>query len=343
MLYPRRDILGALHEFQPEVIHSHDTLQVGLVGLTYARRTGIPITTTIHQLPWFIGKMLPNTFGIRCQIENLIWNYARWILRGHTAIVTPTHTISNLIKVKTGLKTQVISYGIDLATFHPTLTLRREAALRKELALPAGAPVILHVGQLHTTKRVDITVKAAIRVLQHSNAYLLVIGDGPYKQELIRISRESGLSERCHFTGFITAAEGLPEIYRLASLFVTASEIETQGIVLLEAAASGLPIVAARATCIPEIVHHGVNGYLTEPKDVNALAEAIKYLLLDPAKAREMGKAGRVMVKQHDVQDTFDRYENLYIDLIQRKAIQCGTKKGCAHGLQERAKERLNT
>ncbi len=82
-----------------------------------------------------------------------------------------------------------------------------------------------------------------------------------------------GITDRVKFTGCISLQDGLPEIYRAASLFVSASEIETQGIVLLEAAASGLPIAAVHATCIPEIVHHGVNGYLAESGDLKRIGK----------------------------------------------------------------------
>ncbi|MDK0575369.1 glycosyltransferase, partial [Clostridium perfringens] len=90
-----------------------------------------------------------------------------------------------------------------------------------------------------------------------------------------------GISNRVHFTGFISTKQGLPELYRIARLFITTSEIETQGLVMLEAAASGLPIVAVRATCIPEIVHNGVNGFLAEPGDIEGLGQGISTLLRD--------------------------------------------------------------
>jgi glycosyltransferase involved in cell wall biosynthesis len=342
MVYPRHAILETLHEFQPDIIHSHDCLQVGLIGIDYAHRAGIPITTTTHQLPWFIGKLLPDAGGIQRQAETLLWAYAHWVLRQHDAIVAPTDTISNVIKRMTGLSAQVISYGINLKTFHPPRGSSTGTAVRKKLGLSADVPVILHVGQMHTTKRVDVAIEAAVHVMHHSNAHLLLVGDGPQKPALMDRCHSLGLAERCHFTGFITVGEGLPDIYRLASLFITASEIETQGIVLLEAAASGLPIVAVRATCIPEIVHAGVNGYLADPGDTMALAEAITELLLDPVRARAMGVAGRQLVGSHDIHVTLDSYERLYLDLIRQSAVQRAPERSKVNQWQERAKEWLN-
>jgi glycosyltransferase involved in cell wall biosynthesis len=121
-----------------------------------------------------------------------------------------------------------------------------------------------------------------------------------------------GIAGRAHFPGFISAAQGLPEIYRLASLFATASEIETQGIVLLEAAASGLPIAAVRATCIPEIVHHGVNGSLAEPGDAHGLARAMSAILGSPSRAAAMGRESLRLAREHDCRRTMDAHEQLY-------------------------------
>ena len=123
---------------------------------------------------------------------------------------------------------------------------------------------------------------------------------------------------------------------------MTASEIETQGIVLLEAAASGLPIVAVRATCIPEIVHDRENGYLTEPNNNVVLGNAITDLLMNFDKARKMGQAGRRLITEHNIQTTLDSYEHLYADLIKRKALQNSPEKLKVHKWQERAKEWLN-
>ena len=102
---------------------------------------------------------------------------------------------------------------------------------------------------------------------------------------------------QCHksFLGYVSREGSLPEMYRIAGLFITTSEVETQGISLLEAAARGLPIVAVRSTFIPEIVHDGINGYLAEPGDLNGLSHAMSMLLKDAQKAKVMGNASSVL------------------------------------------------
>ena len=316
LLYPRHATLKALHEFQPDLIHTHEPLQMGNLGIEYARKACIPITLTNHQLPWFAASYLPDKFGIRDLVENILWIYARWVLPQFTSIIAPTQTISTLITKKTNIKSQTISYGMDLDLFHPPLDCNEETATRARLTLPSDIPIILHVGRLDADKCVDRVVIASAKILHETNAYLLIVGDGRQKPALMKLTESLGIADRVRFPGCISMQDGLPEIYRLANLFVTASEIETQGIVLLEAAASGLPIAAVRATCIPEIVHHGVNGYLAESGDTTALENNIRVLLRNPLKARAMGEAGRALVESHTAQHTMDLHEKFYQGLL---------------------------
>ena len=321
LLYPRRMILRSLCNFQPNIIHSHEPLQMGLLGLEYSRRAGIPALLSIHQLPGFVGTYLPKTLGIRRAAEISLWAYARWLLRQFTTLITPTQTVADIIHTMTRVQSQMISYGIDLQTFHPHPSPDEKTAIRIRLHLPLTAPVILHVGRLDTDKGVERVILAAEKCMQEIGAHLLIVGDGRQKSALMELCKSKGITSRCHFTGFVSVKQGLPEIYRSADLFVTASEIETQGIVLLEAAASGLPIVAVRATCIPEIVHNGVSGYLTEPGDTNALGQAITTLLKQPQKAGIMGKESYRLARKHSISTTLERYEQLYSDLVIEKEL----------------------
>ncbi|MEP7135878.1 MAG: glycosyltransferase [Chloroflexota bacterium] len=192
----------------------------------------------------------------------------------------------------TGIQTLTISNGIDLQKFHPPLSFDDETATRTKLNLPLNIPIILHVGRLDTDKHVERIITAAVLALQNTDAHLLIVGDGCEKNSLMNFCSSFEIAHRVHFSEFISDRQYLSEIYRMASLFVTASEIETQGIVLLEAAASGLPVVAVEATCIPEIIQDQINGYLVKPGDTHALSDAIMKVLAYPDQATHMGQAG---------------------------------------------------
>ncbi|MGE5250480.1 MAG: glycosyltransferase [Bacteroidota bacterium] len=322
MLFPWRETWQALCGFRPQVIHSHDFLQFGLLALRYAHLKRIPIAVTTHQLPWFVSGQLPALFGLRGSADTALWMFGRWVLSGHDVIISPTQTIADIVMQKTQLSPKAISYGVDLDAFHPAVSTAETDAVRQRLGLPAGVPIILHVGQLHPGKRVDCIIRACAPVLRQTGAWLVIAGDGPQRSALMKMCRGLGIADRVRFTGFITVEEGLPEVYRMASLFTTASEIETQGIVLLEAAASGLPIAAVRATCIPEIVRDGVNGYLAEPGDVDGLSGGILQLLNCPLSAGAMGIQSRLLAQAHDLRFTMNAHEQLYYDLVLERLEQ---------------------
>lgn len=322
LLFPRFAIIKALNKFRPDIIHAHEPLQTAWAGITYAQRHHIPITLTVHQLPWFAASYLPKIPALRNHVESVLWTYARWLIRHFTSVIAPSHTTSGLLASVIGIKTITISNGIDLEKFHPPLSSDDETATRSRLNLPSNVPIILHVGRLDTDKSVDKVICAAAQAIRESEAHLLVVGNGSEKNSLVNLCHSLGISDRVHFTNLISDKQYLSEIYRTATLFITASEIETQGIVLLEATASGLPIVAVDATCIPEIVHDQISGILAQPGDTGALGDAIIRLLAHPDQALRMGQAGRKLAQQHNIQYTMETHEKLYGESIKRMRAQ---------------------
>jgi len=310
LLYPNHEIWKALREFQPDMIHSHEPAQMGIIGASYAKRAHISTVLTVHQLPGYVATYLPGVF--KGYVETLLWLYARHLCHRFTTLIAPTQTISDIVTRMTGHHVHTMGFGLDLQAFHPALSIVEERATRQKWNLPLDVPLLLHVGRLDPDKRIDRVIRAAAQTMQDHNVHLLIVGDGTQKPALINLCNSLGISERVHFTGYISAHEGLPEIYRVARLFVTASEIETQGIVLLEAAASGLPLVAVNATCIPEIVHDGINGFLAEPGKVTMLASAMSLLLNDREKADSLGRASRELAQRHGIHSTIEAHEVLY-------------------------------
>jgi glycosyltransferase involved in cell wall biosynthesis len=133
------------------------------------------------------------------------------------------------------------------------------------------------------------------------------------------LCRELGIAERAHFTGFIHNSHHLSWYYRLATVFIITSQIETQGLAALEAAACGLPIIAANAAALPELVKNEVNGFLAPPGDVEATAQCLTKLLQDPALAHQMGLNSWKIAQEHAFEHTVEAYEACY-----RAAIKQG-------------------
>jgi len=316
LLYPRFEVLQVLRQFCPDIIHTHEPLLMGQLGLEYARSSSIPNLLTIHQVPWFAARYLPNISGIRSVLESALWAYARRMSRQYTSVITPSQTISNLFVKMTGAQPLTISNGIALNIFQPWSSSEYHSAIRARLHLPPKVPVMLHVGRLDIDKNVERVVQAGAQVMRQTEAHLLIVGDGSQKHILMKMCEKLKIADRVHFPGYISIQGGLPEVYRLADVFVTASEIEVQSLVLLEAIASGLPIVAVRASFVPEVVHDGVNGFLAEPGDITGLARAISTLLKDPKQRQQMGEKSRKLAEAHDIQRSIDLHEQLYASLV---------------------------
>jgi phosphatidylinositol alpha-1,6-mannosyltransferase len=167
-----------------------------------------------------------------------------------------------------------------------------------ERRLPAGEPTILSVGRLIARKGFDRTIEAvALLGSRFPTLRYELVGDGPDRARLESLARECGVSDRVHFLGEIDDA-ALRSTYARAWCFAMPSridgdEVEGFGIVYLEAAMAGLPVVAGRGCGAAEAVLENVTGVLVDPHDSQAIATALDRLLADPEHARSLGEAGR--------------------------------------------------
>jgi glycosyltransferase involved in cell wall biosynthesis len=153
-------------------------------------------------------------------------------------------------------------------------------------------------GSREPFKRVDLLLKAMRLILQKHEMELKIIGSGSRLEEYTELARTLGIEEEVHFLGHIDH-DKLPEHYAAADLFVLSSRMESFGLVVAEAMACGLPVVATRVGGVPEVVDEGVTGLLVPPNDPEALAEAVNSLLDDPDRMKAMGAKGRERVREH--------------------------------------------
>ncbi|MBL8045825.1 MAG: glycosyltransferase [Anaerolineales bacterium] len=307
VLFPRAAVQKALRDFAPSVVHAHDPVSVGLAGILAARQLKIPAALTIHQLPWFVAAYLPKFLG--GPVERLLWIYARWLNQQVQAAITPSQTIAAIVHAHGAGQPIAISNGVDLERFTPLRNTQHETeALLQKYGLGSALPIILHAGRLDADKRTGLALRAAARA---GNAQLLVVGDGTQRRALEKLAAQLQLKAR--FTGYVR--DELPALFRLAQVFITASEVEIQSSVAMEAAASGLPIVAVRASSMAEFVQEGVTGYLVPPRDVNALAARLTEILSTPQLAQNMSHAARQFAETHSTARTLDAHEALYTQL----------------------------
>jgi glycosyltransferase involved in cell wall biosynthesis len=313
------EMKAALAKFQPDIVHLHDPTNAGLAGITAARSLRIPVLLTAHAMPWLISAYFSHLPLLAQLLEGVSWRYARWFIRRCDLVVAPSLRAARQIHEQTQVDVRVVSNGADLSRFTAApLPKAEEQRLRKRYGLPARVPVILHVGRLDTDKNVQAAIRAAARAMAKSKAHLLVAGDGVEREELVQLCEQLGIGERAHFPGFVDAKGDLPKLFRLSKLFVTASEMEVQSLVLLEAIASGLPVVAVDATSVSELVESGKSGYLVRSGDERAMGTAILKLLQN-TRSRSFSKRARQIAEGHTLQRTFAGYDALYKEVVGRK------------------------
>jgi glycosyltransferase involved in cell wall biosynthesis len=180
----------------------------------------------------------------------------------------------------------------------PIDLVRWRRAFESAPELPRRGNSILCVAHLYPRKNVATLLAAMTRL--SNQAVLRVVGTGPDLARLERRARELGLGRRVEFLGHV-AFDRLAGEYRRADIFCLPSRQEGFGIVFLEAMAAGLPIVAARAAAVPELVSDGESGILVAPDSPGDLAAALDRLLSDPEERRRMGETGRRQVTLFDV------------------------------------------
>ncbi len=297
---------------QAELLHSHEFFQMGWQLTRLARRVGLPLLATCQHVPRFVTRY---TLGkwLRVIVEPVVRVSSVQILERYDQVVfsTKTHQAAYL---RWGLKTPstIITNGIDTAWYRP-LSAGREA-IECRLGLPTG-PRILFVSRLAKDKDIDVLINAMPRVWDAHGAHLLLVGHGDDRARLEELVAEQELQHCVHFLGFVPE-EDMPGLYNAADLFAIASTCEVQSLPTLQALATGLPVVAADAMALPELVRDGVSGHLVPPGDAEAMAAAICNILGDRHLASQMGAEGLELVQHHSETHTFDQYEELYTQML---------------------------
>lgn len=314
LLWPWRSIEAELREHRPHLIHLHDYSSAGLAGLRVGRALGAPVVLTLHQLPWFISAYLPNLPGLRALAEKLAWRHLRRFMPQCAATISPSQMIADIVQTRLGARPTPLTNGVELLRFSPISADEGERSrLYRKYELDPTVPVILHVGRVDADKQVDLVLRAVAKVVQTSRVQLLIAGDGTQRAAMERLSRTLGIRAACRFPGFVGAGGDLPGLYRLAQVFVTASEVEIQSSVVLEAAASGVPVVTVRASSMAEFVEDGVTGYLAEPRNAAELADRLLTVLQQPPDHRQaMRQAALTLARRHSLQNALTAHEQFY-------------------------------
>jgi N-acetyl-alpha-D-glucosaminyl L-malate synthase BshA len=172
----------------------------------------------------------------------------------------------------------------------------------------------MHASNFRPVKNVEQVVRVFAAVHDRMDARLVMVGDGPEKPKAEHLARQLGVARHVLFLG---NQEVMEELLPLADVFLLPSSTESFGLVALEAMSAGVPVVASRVGGLPELVEHGVSGYLEPVDDVEAFVRAVLRVLEDPKAARRMGRAGRRRaIDEFHVDRVVERYRKVYEELV---------------------------
>ena len=274
-----------------DVFHAHHPFLLGPAARRMARRLTRPLVFTYHTRYEKYAHYVPLT---RSLVEAAALRLSTRFAASADAVIAPSALVRDQLRARgVTAPIAVVPTGVDLDGFRPS----GPAAARWALGLTAGVPLVLYVGRLDREKSVDRVLLAFDRIAGTlGGAELWLVGQGKETAALQRLAAGLGAGNRVHFAG-VRAHEGLAPWYQAADLFLFASETETQGLVLAEAAACGLPAVAVSAPGCDEVVRDGETGILTKG-DPAALAEAAIGLLLDGDRRRAMGARARQVAEE---------------------------------------------
>ncbi len=259
---------------------------VGLTGLLAAKMLNLQTSGIYHtDFPQYIRILTEDAF-----LESVTWRYMHWFY-GQLDTVFVNSEEYRQSWIKRGFdpeKLKILPRGLETELFHPT---RRDPAFFEKFGGGRNGEVrLLYVGRVSREKDLDLLAAAYRRLREEGlSIQLFIVGHGPYSEELSKSLPDAV------FTGYLTGKE-LAAAYASADVFVFPSTTDTFGNVIIEAQASGLPVVVSDAGGPKELVQENETGLITKSHDVDDLVRAIRALVVDPALRQRMGNQARESV-----------------------------------------------
>ncbi|WP_183093754.1 glycosyltransferase family 4 protein [Nocardioides stalactiti] len=283
-----RAVVAAVTSVRPDVVHLQDR-RAGLVGRALPSLRQVPSVYTLHGVPDELAALVPGNLpiapaGLRHKIDYLLVERLLATSR-RSSVVVPCEALAAYARDRVRLpadRVHVVHNGVGQDWTSPTAEAAQSPA--------AGRLRVTWLGVMAPVKRVPDLVRAAARV---DGIELQLVGDGPERARIEAVVAETGSSDRVDLAGFQT--DPAPFV-RGADVFVLPSAAEACPMALLQAMASGVPVVATRVGGIPEIVRDGVDGILVDPGSVDQLAAALARLVGDPGLRQRLAAAGRQRV-----------------------------------------------
>ena len=301
---------------QLDVFHAQHPLLLGAAAARWARQAGRPLVYTYHTHYDRYAHYVPGPSHL---VARLAVRQAVAFANRADLVIAPGPAVARALLAH-GVKTSVAIVPTGVALSPRSAGISRMEA-RRDLGLGEGDPLCLSVGRLAREKNQAFLLSAFALILRDlPAARLVLVGEGDDRPRLERLTRVFGIGERVRFVGAVPH-EAVGDYYRAADLFLFPSTSETQGIVVLEAMAADLPVVAVASDAAADLLADGQGGILT-PEDPAPFARSVVELWGQPERRRAMGMAGRRIVVGYAPDACAARLLGLYEELIRvRRAV----------------------
>lgn len=297
--------------FKPDLIHLVNPVSLGLAGLRVAKFYELPVLASYHtDVPGFAEHW---NLGF---LSDTIYRYARWIHNRVDLNVCPSEFTRRQLYDHGFERVEIWRGGVDIDLYNPA---KRSNEMRMRLTNgEPDRPLLLYIGRVSVEKRID-RLYPIMKIF--NEARLAIVGDGPHKAELEKQFADTDTV----FTGYLKGEE-LASAYASADIFTFTGDKETFGNVVVEAMASGLPVIAPNSGGVTDLVLDDYNGYQYDPYDDYSILRAARKLIDDPEKAALFGQRGRELAEQRTWEITLDELLAHYEQTIEMEQTGKGFK-----------------
>lgn len=300
-----------------DIIHGHSGGPVSFLGWQLAQLHTIPFVETYHTLWKYYRHYLPNPDLVKLW---MVKKFTAYVGNDCDAMIAPTFKAKKDL-VADGVKKPV--YIVPNGIYIENFSGREKGYLHKRLHISADKKILLTVGRLHKEKAIDFLITSFKEVKKtFPDTVFVIIGKGHNEAYLKKMAETLQLTDSIYFAGSIPYAD-MPSAYADTDLFLFASTTETQGMVVVEALASGVPVIAVKDNAFVDVIENEINGYLVD-KDTGQFAKKIKTVLHDEIVLKKLSHNARKSAEQFSIDYTTRILEQVYQEIIFEKTTEIG-------------------
>lgn len=288
-------IFFKLWKLKPDLVHFQG-LSTGIIGVFCKKILKIPYIVWVRGSDFYLPHPLMKLFH-------------KSIFENASTIIALTEYMKRKMKKTVNKEINVIPNGVDLSKF----TINEDKIdIRRELDIPQDKTILISVGRLYPVKGIEYLIRSINHLREtHNDLKLLIIGDGAERNNLEKLSEELNNEDYIEFRGKIPN-EKIPLYLRASDVFILPSLSEGFPNALLEAMASGLPVVATNIRGLDEILEDGVNGFLVNPKSPKEIANKISHIIQDSALSEKFSQNNKVKAEEYSWETVIKKLNEIY-------------------------------